>query len=268
MTALSSAEADLALLTAAAREAGALALRHFGRQIRHWDKPAGAGPVSEADLAVDRFLQDLLRRARPEYGWLSEETPDDPALREHERIFVVDPIDGTRAFIAGRPGWCVALSVVERGAVTAAAAFLPVTDALYAAALGRGATLDGAPLRPSARREPEGAHVLTGANQMAAEHWPGGAPRVERTFVPSLVHRLCQVADGQADAALTFVPAWEWDIAPGALIAAEAGCTVSDGEGRAPVFNAPDPRLPGIVVAPPALHAALMQRRRAVPPRR
>lgn len=238
---------------------------HFGRSPEAWDKPDGAGPVSAADLAVDAFLKDALRAARPDYGWLSEETPDDAARLGHDRVFIVDPIDGTRAFLAAKPGWCVALAVVEAGKVVAAAAFLPVTAELYAAHLGGGATRNGATLVPSKRAEPTGAAVLAGGPQLAADHWPGGAPLVTRQFRPSLVHRLCLVADGQADATLTFRPAWEWDIAAGALIAAEAGCTVTDGQGMIPRFNAADPRLPGLLVAPPALHAALLARRQGAP---
>lgn len=258
---MSSPEADLALLAEAAREAGAVAMAHFGKSPEAWDKPQGAGPVSEADLAVDAFLKDSLRRARPDYGWLSEETPDDPARLAHERVFIVDPIDGTRAFLQAKPGWCVALAVVERGEAVAAAAFLPVTGEMYAARRGGGASLDGRPLAPSQRAEPVGASVLAGGLQMAAEHWPGGAPMVSRSFRPSLVHRLCLVAGGHADATLTFRPAWEWDIAAGALIAAEAGCTVTDGQGALPRFNGPDPRLNGLLAAPPALHAAFLARR-------
>jgi myo-inositol-1(or 4)-monophosphatase len=258
---LSSPEADLALLAEAARAAGSVAMAHFGRSPEAWDKPHGQGPVSAADLAVDGFLKANLRQARPDYGWLSEETPDDPARLGHDRVFIVDPIDGTRAFLQAKPGWCVALAVVDRGAVIAAAAFLPVTEELYAARLGGGATRNGEALVPSQRAEPTGAAVLAGGPQLAAEHWPGGAPMVARSFRPSLVHRLCLVAGGLADATLTFRPAWEWDIAAGALIAAEAGCTVTDGHGVPPRFNAPDPRLDGLLVASPGLHAALLTRR-------
>ena len=258
---MSSPEADLALLVEAARAAGTVAMAHFGRAPEAWDKPGGLGPVSAADLAVDAFLKQSLRAARPDYGWLSEETPDDAARLRHRRVFIVDPIDGTRAFLAAKPGWCVALAVAEAGAVTAAVAFLPVTDELFAARAGGGATRNGAPLVPATRSEPVGASVLAGAAQLAAEHWPGGAPLMARVFRPSLVHRLCLVAGGQADAALTFRPAFEWDVAPGALIATEAGCTVTDGQGEPLRFNGTDPRLAGLLVAPPVLHRALLARR-------
>ncbi|TVQ56064.1 MAG: 3'(2'),5'-bisphosphate nucleotidase CysQ [Rhodobacteraceae bacterium] len=256
-TALSSPAADLALLVEAAQAAGDAAMAFFGR-AKQWDKPEGAGPVTEADLAADALLKRTLSAARPGYGWLSEETPDDAARLGHERIFIVDPIDGTRAFIAGTGGWCVAATVVEAGRPVAAAAWFPVERKLYQAAAGLGATRDGAPIRPSARETVGGAEVLAGAAQLEPRHWPGGAPPVRRGFRPSLVHRFCLVAEGRVDATLSFSDAWEWDVAAGALIAAEAGCVVTDGHGAPHRFNAPRPKTPGLVVAPPALHAALM----------
>jgi myo-inositol-1(or 4)-monophosphatase len=258
---LLSPEADLALLTQAVQAGGDAAMGYFGRDPRAWDKPDAAGPVTEADLAVDALLKRTLRQARPDYGWLSEETPDDPDRLGRARIFVVDPIDGTRAFMAGEKGWCVAAATVQDGEVTAAAAWFPARGELYAASRGGGALMNGAALRPSDRAALGGAAVLAGAPQLEARHWPGGPPPVRRLFRPSLIHRFCLVAAGRADATLTFRPAWEWDVAAGALIATEAGCVVTDGDGDALRFNHPDPRAPGLLAAPPALHAALLSRR-------
>jgi myo-inositol-1(or 4)-monophosphatase len=254
-------DADLTLLINAARQAGDIALRHFRNAPRHWEKADGAGPVTVADLEVDAYLHDRLLAARPDFGWLSEETADNPARLDRDAIFIVDPIDGTRGFMAGDAGWCIALAVVRGGAVTASVAWLAAKDVLYAARVGGGATRNGTPIEPSDRADPRGGLFLTGAAQMEARHWPGGAPSVRRAFRPSLVHRLCLVAAGEADATLTFRPAWEWDIAPGALIAAEAGCAVTDGDGGALRFNAPTPRLPGVMVAPGPVHRALMRAR-------
>ncbi len=252
---------DLALLIAVTREAGAGTLRHFRRDPRAWDKPGGAGPVTEADIEADAALRAALCGARADYGWLSEETPDAPARLDCARVFVVDPIDGTRAFIAGETGWCVAAAVIEAGRPVAAAAFFPALDRLYAARLGGGALCDGAPIRPSAASAVEGALTLTAANQLEPRHWPGGPPPLRRAFRPSMIHRLCLVAGGGADATLTFRRLWEWDLAAGVLIASEAGCRVTDADGAAHRFNAPDPRGAGLIAAPPALHAALMRRR-------
>jgi myo-inositol-1(or 4)-monophosphatase len=253
---------DRALLVAAAEEAGAVALRFHGKPVRSWEKPGALGPVSEADLAVNAALETRLRPLRPTYAWLSEEDADDPVRGGSERVFVVDPIDGTRAFLKGEPGFSIALAVVERGAVTAAAVHLPARGETYAAHLGGGATLDGLPIRPSGRTAPDGAQALAAKAAFDAAHWPHGAPHMRRHFRPSLAWRLCLVAAGRFDATMTFRPAWEWDIAAGALIAEEAGCRVSDGRGGRLMFNLPSARLEaGVIVAPPALHAALVRRR-------
>jgi len=249
---------DLALLVGAAREAGALAAAHFARRPPAREKPGGAGPVTEADLAVDAFLRGTLTAARPGYGWLSEETEDGPARLFAERVFIVDPIDGTRAFVAGEPGWALSLAVAERGEVIAAAVFLPMLERLYAAAAGRGATCNGAPVRASRRQGARGATLLAARPALAAENWRAGAPPpMERVFRPSLAHRMSLVADGRFDAMLTLRPTWEWDVAAGALLAAEAGARVSDRAGAPLRFNAATPLVHGVLAAAPAVHAEL-----------
>lgn len=260
--ALSSPEADRALLVEAAAAAGAIALRFFRRDPGVWEKDGGLGPVTEADLAVDRALAQRLRAARPDYGWLSEETTDGPERLSRRRVFIVDPIDGTRAFVAGETGWCVALAVVEAGRPIAAAALFPALGVLYAAARGAGATRGDRPLRASACAALDGARVVANAAMLDPGHWPGGPPRVERRFRASMIHRLCRVGEGSEDAMLTFRKVWEWDAAAGALIAEEAGCVVTDGAGAPIRFNAESARHEGLIVAPPALHAALLERRR------
>lgn len=254
-------ETDAELLAEVVRAAGALALARAGSPGAVREKPGGGGPVSEADLAVDRLLRERLLDARPGYGWLSEETEDDLARLGRERVFVVDPIDGTRAFLAGQPAWAVSAAIVEAGVPVVGIVHMPALGKTYAARRGGGATRNGRPIAPSRRTELAGAEVLANANQLAAEHWPGGTPPVERAFRPSIAYRLCLVAEGRFDATLTFRPSWEWDLAAGDLVAREAGATVTDGDGGPLVYNRSDPRVAGIVVAPPALHAALMARR-------
>jgi myo-inositol-1(or 4)-monophosphatase len=251
---------DLALLMAAAEAAGHIAMGHFRNDVEVWDKP-GQGPVTAADLAIDRMLREELGGARPAYGWLSEESEgkDDRAARE--RVFIVDPIDGTRAFIGGEQGWGVALAVAERGRVVAAAMHLPARGETFAAALGQGATLNGAPIRASGREELQGASALAAKAQLKPELWPGGAPPVERHFRSSLAWRLCLVAQGRYDLMVTLRAAYEWDIAAGSLIATEAGAAVTDGDGGVLEFNRHPVRAPGVIVAPKPLHQALMERR-------
>ena len=257
---------DLALLVAAAEAAGPIAMGHFRGDFETWDKP-GEGPVTEADLAVDAMLRAELGAARPDYGWLSEESEGEPDRADRERVFIVDPIDGTRAFIAGQVGWGIALAVAERGRVVAAAMHLPARRETFAAALGQGATCNGAPISASGRGMLEGAAALVTVTQLKDALWPGGPPPVKRHFRPSLVWRLCLVGQGRFDLMVTLRAAYEWDIAAGSLIAAEAGAVVTDGAGGALAFNRHPARAPGVIAAPPALHRALMARRRPLPPR-
>ncbi|MSU91937.1 3'(2'),5'-bisphosphate nucleotidase CysQ [Rhodobacteraceae bacterium 2CG4] len=249
---------DLALLVRAARIAGPIAMRHFRAAPRAWDKPGGAGPVSEADLEVDAALAAVLRAARPDYGWLSEESPDDAARLQRARVFVVDPIDGTRAFLAGTSAFSHALAVVERGAVTAAVVYLPAQDRLFAAARGGGASLNGAAIRVSAAAEPAASRILATRPSLLPEHWPRGVPTAERGYRPSLAYRMCLVAEGRYDALATFRDSWDWDLAAGTLIVREAGGTVTDAAGAAPVFATARPRQAGCIAAPPALHRRLL----------
>ncbi len=252
---------DLALLTQAARKAGAVAMRYWKGDYAIRDKGLGAGPVTEADLAVDRCLSDILRGARPDYGWLSEESAEHEARGGAGRVFVIDPIDGTRAFIAGEESFAISLAVVEAGRSVAGVVYLPAHDRLYAAAAHGSATRDGQPIAASARGGVPGARVLTSRANLRPEEWPGGVPELKTGFRPSLAYRLCLVAEGRYDGMLMLRPAWDWDIAAGALIAECAGAVVTDGTGQGLAFNGPDPRNAGVIAAAPGLHADLMRYR-------
>lgn len=252
---------DLALLLAAAEQAGRIALRFWRRSPEVFTKHDDS-PVTEADLAVNRMLHAELLAARPDYGWLSEETPDDTARLARPRVFVVDPIDGTRAFMAGENAFSHALAVVENGVPVAGVVHLPALGLTYAATAGGAATRNGVAIACGARGDADEGTVLASSSSLAPEHWPGGAPRLRRHFRASLAWRFCLVADGSFDATLTLRPAWEWDIAAGALIAERAGAVVTDAAGAALAFNRPRPQTQGAVAAGPALHAALMARRR------
>ena len=253
-------EHDLALLIDAAHRAGEIALRHWRKSPRVWEKPDGQGPVSEADLAVNTALEAMLRAARPDYGWLSEESDDGPARLATQSQFILDPIDGTRSFLQGHDSFSHALAVVRGGEVVAGVVYLPAQDKLYAASWNGPATLNGRQIRARICDEADGAQVLTGKITLAPEYWPGGVPALDRHFRASMAWRLCLVAEGAFDAMLTLRPAWEWDIAAGALIAARAGAAVSDRLGAPLRFNAKDPRSAGVVVATEGLHGDLIDR--------
>ncbi|MEM7544806.1 MAG: 3'(2'),5'-bisphosphate nucleotidase CysQ [Pseudomonadota bacterium] len=254
--------ADLALLIDHARAAGEIARKFHRTDVTTWEKADGAGPVTEADIEIDHMLRTDLLRAKPDYGWLSEETEDNEARVAHDRVFIVDPIDGTRAFMRGDDGFCHALAIAEKGEIIAAAAYFPVKDQMYWATKGGGAFRDGEPIRPSDRMAIDGASALSGKPQMNPAKWPGGPPPVMREFRNSLVYRHCLVARGRFDLAFTLRPAWEWDVAAGELIAAEAGATVSTTDGARWQYNAQHPRMPGVVVGPKPLHDDIMTRLR------
>lgn len=251
---------DLALLIDAAHAAGAIAERHWQKDPETWEKPGGAGPVTEADIEVDRMLRHELLAARPDYGWLSEETADTPERLSRDRVFVVDPIDGTRSFMAGHRTFAHALAVVEKGQVVAGVVYLPLRDKLYAATRGEGATLNGAPLTVSDQGAVEGASMLAAKPNFDPQHWRGVAPPLSRHFRSSLAYRLALTGEGRFDAMLTLRDSWEWDIAAGCLIAAEAGAQVTDSLGAPLLFNSERGLTPGVLAANPVLHAGLRAR--------
>ncbi len=257
-------EADRDLLISAARAAGEVALHHFRNAPQVWDKADNQGPVTQADLEVNALLEARLRAARPDYAWLSEESPQTDDRHSTDRVFIIDPIDGTRAFIEGTSAFAHSLAVVDAGQVTAGVVFLPAQDRLYAAAIGHGATLNGDPIQASKTTSLDAATLLAARPAFEARHWPGGLGAATRAYRPSLAYRLCLVAQGRFDGMLTLRDAWEWDIAAGALIVREAGGVVSDAVGVEPSFNSASATHGGCIAAPAAVHAALMRARQIV----
>ena len=235
-------------------------MRFWRQTPRAWEKPDGSGPVTEADLAVNAMLRETLRGQRPDYGWLSEEDPDTTARLTTTRQFIIDPIDGTRAFMAGEETFAHSLAIAENGAVIAGVVYLPALDRLYTATSTGPALKDGTPIHASTQTQIEGATLLTTPPNLAPEHWPGGVPAVKRSFRTSLAYRLCLVAEGRHDGMLTLRDAWEWDIAAGALIAQRAGATVTDRHNQPLIFNTEHAKRPGVLAAAPGLHACLMAR--------
>ncbi|SIR07088.1 myo-inositol-1(or 4)-monophosphatase [Rhizobium sp. RU20A] len=216
---------DLDLITRAAQEAGRTALGYFRNAPEVTWKNGGHSPVSAADFAANDVLKEMLLPARPNYGWLSEETDDDPARLACETLFVVDPIDGTRAFIAGKDLWCVSVAVVHAGR--------PVAGVLYAPALGEifQATLDGPALKNGTvigvAREGDAALKVASAEDMIARLEPGFRTGVSRVqHVPSLAYRLAMVADGRIDATIVKTGSHDWDLAAADLILERAGGTL------------------------------------------
>lgn len=256
---------DLDLLEQAAHEAGEIALRYWRQDPKAWDKGGNAGPVSEADLAVNAHLESLLRAARPDYGWLSEESADGPERLDARHCFIIDPIDGTRAFLDGQSGFSHSLAVATGDRITAAVVHLPASAMTYAAAAAGPARLNGVAIRAQDHDALEDATVLTGKPSLDPAFWRGLVPSVRREFRPSLAWRLCLVGEGRFNAALSTRAAWEWDIAAGSLIAERAGCLATEMSGRALGFNSARALADGLIVAPPLLHGRIVAALSPVP---
>lgn len=242
------ADEDAALLVRAVREAGALGLKLAAGGVAKWDKVPGE-PVTEADLAIDRLLEDRLRGARPAYGWLSEESADDPARFACDRTFLVDPIDGTRDFARGRAGWAISAAIVEHGEPVAGVLYAPGLGDLYVAARGRGAARNDYPLRVGSRHRLDGARIPVDPSALRWKHWPEPWPARAVAKPNSIALRIAMIAANEADAVLSGRPSREVDIAAAALILTEAGGHITDHEGSPPRFNKRHPREKSLVAA-------------------
>ncbi len=211
---------DMALIRQAASEGGRIALDHFGCDPDVWNKENDS-PVSEADLAVDEFLRKTLLAARPDYGWLSEETEDDSSRLSRRRAFVVDPIDGTRAFLAGKKTWCVSIAIVEDGAPLAGVLDCPALEESFEAVAGQGALCNGKPLKAAGSRQ---AVSIAGPASLLRDLPPSLAvANRHRGHIPSLAYRIAMVADGRLDATFIKANAHDWDIAAAMLLLTEMG---------------------------------------------
>jgi myo-inositol-1(or 4)-monophosphatase len=250
--------AALALrLAAAVREAGALALAMFGTPVKTWTKGQGS-PVSAADIAVDDLLRTRLAAATPGIAWLSEESADDPARGAPRLVWVVDPIDGTRAYLAGRPDWSVAAALVEDGRPVAAAIFAPVEPSFYVAVAGQGATLDGAPIAASGGEGLDGARVA--GPKPSLERLAALGLRIEAVpRIHSIALRFARVAHGTLDAAFSAGSSHDWDLAAADLLVHEAGGALTTLAGRQLVYNRAEPVHGALVAAGRARHARLVE---------
>ena len=226
---------DAALLTGTVREAGALALSLFRTELKNWTKGASS-PVSEADIAVNDLIADRLRSATLGYGWLSEESADDDIRLGKKLVWIVDPIDGTRGYLAGREDWCVSVALVEDASPVLAAVFAPASDEFFFAARGQGAARNGVAIQ------------VTPGTELDFSRIAGPKPLVERLSrsageivlhprIGSLALRLCRVAQGSLDAAFAGGQSRDWDLAAANLIVQEAGGIMTAISGDAILYN-------------------------------
>lgn len=240
-------------VSAIATEVGAMVHERYQGEVLQWEKVPGH-PVCDVDLAADALLKQRLMELDPEAGWLSEETADDPERLTRVRVWVVDPIDGTRDFLRGRPGWAVSIALVEGGRPLIGVLDAPARSEHWRALSGGGATRNGKPVQVSGRTELSGARVPADA-----------VPRADKDLVPvfkpnSIALRIAMVAAGEADLLAAMRWGKEWDIAAAALIAQEAGATVTDALGRPLRYNSTKGDAFGILATTPAIHGAAVAR--------
>lgn len=252
-------EEDRKLLVAAVREAGRIALRYYQTKLKTWMK-GGDSIVTEADIAVNDQLHKDLALARPDYGWLSEETEDDAIRLSKRRVWVVDPIDGTRAFAKGKPHFAISVALVEDGRPVLAALFNPATDEFFEAEVGKGATLNGAPIHVGTRSSIEGARMAAHGPMFKHPAWPEPWPQMEIIERNSVAYRIALVACDQADAAIALNTKNDWDLAAAELVLLEAGGRFTSHEGKVLIYNRELPRHRSFLAAGSTLYAPLFAR--------
>ena len=227
--------ADLDLIVNAAHQAGKTALSYFGHDPKVWIKP-GNSPVSEGDFAADKVLKELLLKARPDYGWISEETRDERPHSDYKRYFVVDPIDGTRGFLSGSKHWCVSVAVIENGISQVGVLDCPATRSVYKAERGKGASLNGNKL-PLLERH-EGKLVVSATGKLEAKLPETFKSQVNFAhYLPSLAYRIALAAEGKIDIVLVKPDSHDWDIAAADLILQECGGAIKNMDDKEPVYG-------------------------------
>jgi myo-inositol-1(or 4)-monophosphatase len=227
---------DLDLICEAARQAGDIALGFFGKEPEVWWKNEGSSPVSAADFAANDRLREILLQARPNYGWLSEETDDDPARLTRDTVFVIDPIDGTRAFINREKTWCVSVAVVHLGRPVAGVLVAPALEEVFHATADGLSVKNGAVIQVSSAG---GSSLVIAADEALVKKFE--APfrdQVRRVrHVPSLAYRLAMAADSRIDGTVVKRNSHDWDLAAADLILERAGGRLADLENRALSYN-------------------------------
>jgi len=241
-------------LVAAMREAGTLACS-FGRPIKSWTKH-GDSPVTEADIAVDKLLRERLTGAFPSFGWLSEESEDDLARLHVRHVWIVDPIDGTRAFLGGRTDWSISVALVEEGRPVAASVFAPIEGDLFVGVAGNGSTCNGIPLRASTGGALAGARVA-GPRRVLDQLIALETDIVAEPRIHSLALRLARVAQGRIDAAFVSGGSRDWDLAAADLLVHEARGALTTLSGSVLAYNRPAAGHSTLVAAGRPRHRAL-----------
>lgn len=253
---------DAKLIQSVAKEAGRIALNYFQKTDLHqWNK-SNDTPVCDGDIAVDEFLRTILMQNRPGYGWMSEETEDHAERMRCGRLWIVDPIDGTRAFVNGGDDWCISIALIEDMKPILGAIYVPMSDDFYFARTGAGAYLNGKRITVNDKEHIEVAHMMGRSEDFQSKKiWPEPWPStMECTPANSIALRISRVACGCADICVTLRPKNDWDVAAADLIIHEAGGRLTTGDGRSFIYNRAKPIHDHIVATTPKLYDAVMLR--------
>ncbi|MBF0135653.1 MAG: 3'(2'),5'-bisphosphate nucleotidase CysQ [Magnetococcus sp. DMHC-1] len=269
MEPISVTDAELSCMVEAARQAGQAAMRYF-RLGQTVSKAADVrekshdNPLTKADLEANRILYDLLLAGRSDWGWLSEETVDDANRLQRERVWVVDPIDGTKEFIAGLPQFAVSIGLVIAGQPAAACVYNPAADELYTARRGTGTRLNGKIVQTSRRDQLSGASCLASRSETQRGEWAPFETEFRLTTMGSIAYKLALVAAGRYDITFTLTPKNEWDYCAGLLLVEEAGGKVTSLQGEPCRFNQVNTRTPSLLASNGPLQIPLLERLRGI----
>lgn len=249
---------EVALARKAALAAGRILLRYYGGSYKVGSK-GHDNPVTEADLEADHAVREILSRGFPEYGWLSEESADSDERLSRERVWIVDPLDGTKEFINRISEFCVAIALAERGEPILGVTYNPVTREMFWAARGMGCHLNDRPVKVTRTRTLGRAKILASRSEVARGEWDALAATFNASPTGSVAYKLAMIAGAKGDATFTRSPKNEWDIASGAALIIEAGGRITDLKGRSLRFNRRRPRFTGLIASNGLLHEQLIE---------
>jgi len=255
----------LGIARTVSREAGVIASAIYNQaEVKQWSKGED-NPLTEADLAVDRLLHDRLLAAAPDFGWLSEETLDDPSRLDRDWVWVVDPIDGTKEFLQKVPHWTISIGLVHRGVPQLGVVFNPTEDLLVAGVVGEGITANGAPVAMSAAAELAGAHLVGSRSEQKRGEFDDVKDLYRFEAVGSIAYKMTLLAIGRCDIYYTLSPKHEWGICGGHALVVAAGGRVTQKDGAPILYNQPKAKYRSVVAANPTLHDKLLARLKDVP---